>query len=132
MDGTIDMIVTDHSPHESGAKLAPFPETERGMSSFDVAMCLLIELEKTQGLSFDLSLNAMTRHPAKLLGLKDSGMIDIGKRADCVLFDPNTETQFDESNWTSAGRNSPWINTRLPGKVASVWVNGETHPAHLL
>ena len=28
-DGTIDLIVSDHSPHETGAKLAPFPETEK-------------------------------------------------------------------------------------------------------
>lgn len=129
-DGSIDIIVSDHSPHESGAKLAPFPETERGMSVFDVVMPLLLELDQSKKLPFETSLNAMTRNPAKLLGLTNSGMIEIGCRADCVLIDPDLQTQFAPSSWISKGQNSPWLNALLPGQIGIVWVNGVKHVIH--
>ena len=106
-DGTIDLIVSDHSPHETGAKLAPFPETEQGMSIAEGIIQLLIQLDKKSELPFEISLTAMTTRAGQFIKQGDLGAIQYGNSADCVLINPNETTEFNDSNWLSAGRNSP-------------------------
>ncbi|MBU25098.1 MAG: dihydroorotase [Gammaproteobacteria bacterium] len=124
-DGTIDLIVSDHSPHETGAKLAPFPETEQGMSIAEGVIQLLIQLDHQGEISFEDSMAAMTTRAACFLNQGSLGAIKYGNSADCVLINPNQTTEFDHSNWLSAGRNSPLIGTTLPGRILGTWISGQ-------
>ena len=124
-DGTIDVIVSDHSPHETGAKLAPFPETETGMSLIEGVLHLLIQLDQSGDLPFECSLKAMGSRAARLINREDLGQIIYGHPADCVLFNPSKSTIFKESDWTSAGSNSPLFGKTLPGAIIAVWVDGQ-------
>ena len=124
-DGTIDVIVSDHSPHETGAKLAPFPETETGMSLIEGVLHLLIQLDQSGELPFESSLKAMGSHAARLINRDDLGQIVYGHPADCVLFNPSKSTTFIESEWKSAGSNSPLFGKTLPGAIIATWVNGK-------
>jgi|TARA_B110000305_G_scaffold40892_2_gene42474 dihydroorotase len=125
IDGTIDAIVTDHTPHESGAKLAPFPETETGMSIIEATLNLLLTLDQNDELPFDISLQAMTGNPAKLFQKPGFGQIAFGLSADCVLYDSTKPTHIDSSHWISAGHNSPIFGQELPGTITGVWVAGK-------
>ena len=123
-DGTIDLIVSDHSPHETGAKLAPFPETEQGMSIAEGIIQLLMQLDKKSELPFEISLTAMTARAGQFINRGDLGAIQYGNSADCVLINPNQTTEFNDSNWLSAGRNSPLIGATLPGRILGTWISG--------
>ncbi len=124
-DGTIDLIVSDHAPHETGAKLAPFPETERGMSLVEGAIQLLFQLDQKGELGFEQSIGAMTVKAAQVANQQQLGSIQYGHPADCVLFDPNGSTVFDASHWLSAGTNSPLFGHTFSGRVVGCWINGE-------
>ena len=123
-DGTIDLIVSDHSPHETGAKLAPFPETERGMSLVEGAIQLLFQLDQKGELGFEQSISAMTVKAAQVANQQQLGSVQYGHSADCVLFDPNGSTGFDASHWLSAGTNSPLFGHTLSGHIVGCWING--------
>ena len=123
-DGTIDLIVSDHSPHETGAKLAPFPETERGMSLVEGAIHLLLQLDLKGELGFEQSISAMTVKAAQVAN-QQLGSVQYGHPADCVLFDPNGSTVFDTSHWLSAGTNSPLFGHTLSGRVVGCWIKGQ-------
>lgn len=124
IDGTIDAIVTDHSPHEPGAKLAPFPETETGMSLIELTLHLLLKLQSAEA-GLDELLSAMTRRPAAIIGQTDLGSIDVGCAADCVLFDPEGRREVTTDTWLSHGQNTPWMNQTLPGRISHVWIDGQ-------
>lgn len=124
IDGTIDLIVSDHSPHEPGAKLAPFPETEQGMSHIEGTMQLLLKLDQSGELAFEQSLRAMTCKPAQVINQHELGSIQFDNPADCVLLDPNGSTTFDQDHWLSSGTNSPLFGQTLPGRVLGSWING--------
>jgi len=123
IDGVIDAIVSDHAPHEPGAKLAPFPETEPGMSLIECTLSALYALDQ-DGLPFTHSLRAMTTSPAHLLGLDWLGQIELGYAADCVLVDPQGHRTFDPESWESEGENSPFYGASGLGLIHGVWVDG--------
>jgi dihydroorotase len=125
VDGTIDLIVSDHSPHETGAKLAPFPETERGMSLIEGVIQLLLKLDQRGELSFEQSLVAMTSKPAQVINQVELGTVQYGNPADCILFDPNGSTTYNQEQWLSAGTNSPLFGQTLPGRVVGSWIHGQ-------
>ena len=124
IDGTIDAIITDHSPHEPGAKLAPFPETEAGMSLLDVTLPLLWSLAQDSGMPIEALIRAMSTHPAAFVGEAASGSITHGGIADCVLFDPTQSFEVTTARLKSAGHNSPVLGRTLTGLVTQVWVAG--------
>ena len=117
--------MSDHSPHETGAKLAPFPETERGMSLVEGAIQLLLQLDQKGELGFEQAISAMTVKAAEVANQQQLGSVQYGHPADCVLFDPNGSTAFDASHWLSAGTNSPLFGQTLPGRVIGCWINGQ-------
>lgn len=123
IDGVIDAIVSDHAPHEPGAKLAPFPETEPGMSLVECTLSALYALDR-EGLPFAHSLRAMTTSPAHILGLDWLGQIELGYTADCVLVDPHGQRHFDHAHWLSEGENSPFFGTTGLGRIHGIWVEG--------
>ena len=59
----------------------------------------------------------MTTRAARFINQGDLGAIQYGNRADCVLVNPNETKEFNDSNWLSAGRNSPLIGATLPGQI---------------
>lgn len=124
LDGTVDAIVSDHSPHEPGAKLAPFPETETGMSILDSVLPYLCLIHQRDGVPFERLISAMTSGPADVLGLHRSGQVAFDAPADAVLFDPKGQTAVSAAKLQSQGHNHPGLGQTLPGHISRVWVAG--------
>jgi len=124
VDGTVDAIITDHSPHEPGAKLAPFPETEPGMSLLDSTLPLLWKLSRDADLPIERLIEAMSRRPAQLINQDHLGQIRVGAIADCVLFDASSHSELTPQGIRSSGHNNPVLNHRLEGCLSQVWVSG--------
>lgn len=122
--GVIDSIVSDHQPHEPDAKLAPFPATEPGISSLETLLPLTLKLVDEGALTMERAIDAVTRAPARLMGLKDAGYIGVGARADLALIDPDTLWTLDETTMLSAGGNTPFFGWDFQHQVVATWVNG--------
>jgi dihydroorotase len=115
VDGTIDMIVTDHAPHSKEEKDKPFREAPSGITGLETSLALGIrELVMPGHLSLMELLAAMTCNPAALYGI-DAGAIRTGGSADLVVFNPDEEWTFDQS--LSKSTNTPFLGEKFPGKI---------------
>lgn len=123
VDGTIDVIATDHAPHEEKSK--DFNIASNGISGIETAFCVCYtELVQKGYLSLDELIGKMSYYPAKLLGL-DSGVIKIGKAADIILVNLDEALTVDKNNFLSMGKNTPFHGREYCGKVIYTICNGK-------
>ncbi len=111
-DGYIDMIGTDHAPHTEGDKKAGSP----GISNIEVAFAMVNKVFKENNISLNKLSEMMSANPARLLGLSQ-GLIEEGLRADLVLIDENEIDVIDTRKFVSKGKNNPFNNQKVIGKV---------------
>lgn len=124
-DGTIDAICSDHQPHELDAKLAPFQQTEPGISALETLLPLTLRLVEEKVLSLPEALRKITSNPARIIG-SDAGQIAVGAPADLVLFNPDTLWEVDLNKLYSAGKNSPFAGWSFNGAVQHTLLAGNT------
>lgn len=103
--GNVNAICSDHEPHDADAKLAPFAETEAGISSLETLLPLALRL--TEELSLSDVIDRLTHHPAKILGI-DAGTLSVGEKADICIYDPKENWIMKKDNMLSAGKNTPF------------------------
>lgn len=131
LDGTLDIIATDHAPHTAdeksvGTKTAPF-----GITGLETAFPLLYtNFVKTGTWTLQQLIDWMTKKPADVFGLP-YGRIEVGANADLVLIDLNKEQEIDRTTFVSKGKNTPfdgWKCTGWPVKTIFggnvVWEDG--------
>ncbi|MFK5913349.1 MAG: dihydroorotase [Woeseiaceae bacterium] len=120
--GNLNAICSDHEPHDSDAKLAPFGETEAGISALETLLPLAIRL--TDSLSLSDIINKLTQQPAKILGI-DAGTLSPGEKADICIYNPESSWMMKPENMISAGKNTPFEGWELKGKVMHTLLNGK-------
>lgn len=114
--GVIGAICSDHQPHEADAKINPFPLTEPGISALETLLPLGLQLVEDRLLS-PLQLAArLSLGPARVLGV-EAGRIAPKLSANLVLLDPAAHVTLRREQMLSAGRNTPFLGRRLPGRV---------------
>jgi dihydroorotase len=117
-DGTIDAIVSDHSPEDHEHKVLEFEYANYGMSSIQTCFATANSaLEKH--LTTEQIIEKFTSGPARILGL-ELPVIEEGEDAFLTLFCPNETETFSKEKWRSKSINSPFINKPLTGKVIDV------------
>jgi dihydroorotase len=122
-NGTITAICSDHQPHESDAKSAPFSMTEPGASTIEMLLPLTLQLVRDKNLTLQQAVAALTSAPAKIAGL-DTGNLSIGSGADICIFDPELSWTVETDALLSAGKNTPFASWEMTGKVTHTLVDG--------
>lgn len=120
--GNLNAICSDHEPHDADAKLAPFSETETGISSLETLLPLALRL--SDELSLSDVIDRLTHQPAKILGI-DAGTLSIGEKADICIYNPETNWIMETDNMLSAGRNTPFEGWEFKGQVTHTLLNGK-------
>ena len=120
----IASICSDHQPHETDAKLAPFSETEPGISSLETLLPLTLRLVAEEVLDLSAAIALVTHKPAELLGI-NAGHLAPGMPADMCLVDLNNEWTLDENTMHSHGKNTPFLNHNFNGIVTHTFVEGK-------
>jgi dihydroorotase len=145
-DGTIDMIATDHAPHDPKSKRTeqlgaffgpghPVPHLDReSAEEFAHAANGVVGLETALGLALQLVhrsliqparlVEMMSVNPAALLRLQ-AGTLAEGAVADITVIDPNLEWTVAPEKFLSKSRNTPFAGMRLKGRVILTIVAGE-------
>lgn len=124
-DGTIDVIATDHAPHNIEEKNVEFNAAAFGMVGLETALGLVLtKLVNTKLLKINDAIYKMTLAPARILGL-DKGTLRIGADADLIIVDPDLEWTVDPAQFASKSRNSPFKGMTLKGKVCYTIVGGK-------
>ncbi|MCW9024841.1 MAG: dihydroorotase [Gammaproteobacteria bacterium] len=122
--GCISAICSDHQPHDADAKLAPFGETEPGISALETLLPLALRLLDDKLLSLSDLISRLTTQPAQILGL-NLGHLGQGAKADICIFDPEQHWNVAPENMLSQGKNTPFIGWEMKGKVTHTLLNGQ-------
>ena len=122
-DGTIDCIVSDHSPHDQEAKRHPFAQAADGAIGLQTMLPIALELHHNGHLPLNRLLQTMTSAPADLLRLP-AGRLAKGAPADLVLIDVDTPWRIKEEMLLSRSKNSPFEDRPIQGRAVRTVVGG--------
>ena len=122
VDGTIDMIATDHAPHTAEEKAKPITQAPSGIIGLETALALgITELVDKGYLTMCQLLRLMSTNPAALYHL-DAGYLEEGGPADLVLID--TYGTVVPGGYASKACNSPFTGWKLKGRVVKTIASG--------
>ena len=123
VDGTIDMIATDHAPHTAEEKAKSITEAPSGIIGLETALALgITELIDGGYLTMRQLLTLMSTNPANLYHL-NAGYLAEGGPADIVLID--TTADWEPSEYASKASNTPFTGWNLKGKVVKTICGGK-------
>ena len=115
MDGTIDLIVTDHAPHSEEEKARPMESAPSGIIGLETSLALGIKsLVKSGHITLKKLIECMSVNPYKLYRMKPMS-VSKGEAADLVIFGEDMLWTVD--SFESKACNSPFKGWELPGKV---------------
>ena len=124
-DGTIDIIATDHAPHDIADKQVEYQNACFGIVGLETALPLSLKLVDEKILSMGDVIKKLTSTPADIFNL-EAGSLSLGNEADILIFNPNLEYSIDISKFHSKSKNSPFDGWKVKGKVIHTLVKGKT------
>ena len=122
-EGDIQVICSDHQPHEADAKTEPFPLTAPGISGLETLLPLSLKLVEEGVLDLSTAIAALTAGPARVLDLP-LGRLDPGRSADICIFDPEAIWELEPEAMASQGRNTPFVGWEFRGQVTHTLFEG--------
>ena len=124
-DGTIDAIVTDHSPHAEEEKDTEYCLAASGFPGLETALgVLLTELYHKGKLELTTLISKMTAEPAKLFALP-GGTLSVGCPADIAVLDLEQEWTVEAEKFYTRGTHSPFAGRHLKGRAVMTMVSGQ-------
>jgi len=122
-DGTIDVVCSQHMPHDEESKNLEFEYAQFGVSSIDTAYTAL-NTAMGDGAEQSKIVEYLSINPRNILGL-DPVSINEGSKAELSLFDPNEKWTPTEADIKSKSKNSPYIGMELKGRVIGIVNNDQ-------
>ena len=136
-DGTLDALVSDHTPIDIDGKALPFAEAESGATGLELLLSLSLKWAQESKVSVMRALDVLTAQPAQVLGkvqgmpgdMSNSlGQLHVGGVADVVVFDPAVEWQVTPDALHSQGKHTPFAfdmtGMVMPARVKATLVAG--------
>ena len=123
-DGTIDALVSDHSPVSEDEKALPFAEAEPGATGLELLLSLALKWSQDSKVSLSRALATVTNEAARVLK-QDMGQLKVGGQADVCILDPEAHWQVTADNLRSQGKFTPFSGYDLPGRVRCTLVHGQ-------
>ena len=126
IDGTIDVIATDHAPHPKESKDTDWASAAFGMvgleAAYSIAQLVLIDSGKS---NFERLAEVLSTKPASISGLTEQGnYLEVGKPANLTVVDPNFV--FTSSAKTqSMSENNPYQGQEFKGAIVHTIYSGE-------
>ncbi|MCK5451115.1 MAG: dihydroorotase [Candidatus Omnitrophica bacterium] len=123
--GVIDVIATDHAPHEEHEKEKEFDYAPFGMIGLETAFSVVyMALVEEKYLTWTDLIAKLTINPCRILKY-DRGTLSEGAVADITIIDPEKEWIYEKKDIISKSKNSPFIGKKMKGKVTDVIVEGK-------
>jgi len=125
VDGTIDVIASDHAPQDEDSKRLPFSEAAYGGVGMETLLSVTLELYHNGHLNLLDALSKLTSVPADLLGLP-AGQLKAGSKADFTVFNPDRGWQVNSDDLASKAKNTPFDGRPVQGEVLRTVIDGRT------
>lgn len=124
VDGTIEVICTDHAPHAPEKKMRELDQAPFGILGLETCLPLVItHLIEPGILDWPTALAKLTINPARILDIP-KGTLSLGADADITIIDPAINWTYDVSQSRSKSRNSPYHGWEFRGRAETVIVGG--------
>jgi dihydroorotase len=125
-DGTIDIVATDHAPHQAEFKECEWQAAAFGMLGLETALPILWQTMIDSGLmSIESLQQRMSSKPAEIAGYSNQGLnISEGNPANLTLFAPGSSWKVDKDLVFSKARNTPFHGMEFSGSVVATFFNG--------
>ncbi len=122
LDGTVDVIATDHAPHAAHEKNVEFERAPNGITGLETSLGASLRiLHGEHGMPLAKVVALFTSAPAEKFRLRelghDVGRVAVGALADLVVFDPGERWTFDAAHSRSRSRNTPFHGAPMLGRV---------------
>ena len=127
LDGTIDVVATDHAPHGSEDKCVEFEHAKPGMLGLETSLPIISQVFVESGLAdWRFVAKVMSERPAEILRLADQGRpIAEGEPANLVLVDPGAAWTVEGDKLRSKASNTPYEGTEFATSIALTMLRGE-------
>jgi dihydroorotase len=123
-DGAVDVIATDHAPHEPALKDVEFDRAPFGILGFETAIALTLEqLVHTRKISLARMVELFTTGPARVLGMERK--LAAGQPADVTIFSTTHQWTYKVNESPSKSRNSPFDGRTFQGAPMATVVAGK-------
>lgn len=122
-DGTIDAISSGHSPTTVENKLVEFDAAEYGISALETVFAISFsELVEKGVLSFQELISKLSTNPARILGLKERGMLRKGYKGEVAIFDIESKYRIKGEHFKSKAKFTPFENREVKGKAVKTFI----------
>lgn len=124
LDGTIEVLATDHAPHAQNEKAKGLEGSAFGIVGIETAFPLLYtHFVKTGRMTFDHLMEVMSKNPRQLFGL--GGKLAVGERADLAVMDLEHEYEIRPEEFLSMGHSTPFEGWKVCGECVMTICRGE-------
>jgi dihydroorotase len=129
-DGTVDLLVSDHTPVGADEKALPFSEATPGATGLELLLSLTLKWAAEAKLPLPQALGVVTYRSAELLGESarahqaSPGHLELGCQADVCVFDPAAAWRVSPQQLRSQGKHTLFEGYELPGRVQHTVVGG--------
>ena len=133
-DGTIDALVSDHTPVDEDAKDLPFAQSEPGATGLELLLSLALKWAHDDKVPLQRALQVVSAGAATVLGASlaplagglavSLGRLATSAAADVCVFNPQTHWVVEPAALRSQGRHTPFSGFELPGQVVATLVAG--------
>ncbi len=125
LDGTIDVIATDHAPHHKDEKAWGIETAPFGIVGLETAFPLMYtKFVKTGKMTLKQLIDCMSTKPANIFNLP-YGTLEVGVVADITIIDLDKEMEIDSTQFLSKGKNTPFNGYRVAGWPVMTLVGGK-------
>ena len=123
LDGTIDVMGTDHAPHSAEKKECEWQNAAFGMVGLEHAASVLQEVLIGNGGSWERFAHVLSTKPAQIASLKNQGNLEVGAMANISLIDPTAKRVIAKQTYSKSA-NNPFAGISLPGQVVHTIFQG--------
>jgi dihydroorotase len=122
--GLVDIIASDHAPHQIEEKRQGVFYAPSGIPNLDVMLRLMLDLVNKGGLKLEDLVRMMCENPSKIFRVKGKGFIQPGAAADLLILDMSQESVVDPKQFYSKAKFSPFAGRKTKGGVETVILRG--------
>ena len=125
VDGTIEVIATDHAPHTAEQKSKGLAGSAMGVVGLETSFAVCYtKLVRTGIITIEKLIELMCDNPRRIFRL--GGGLEVGQRADIAVFDTTTPFKVDSSTFLSKGKATPFEGWELVGRCRLTLFGGKT------
>ena len=124
LDGTVDVIGSDHAPHTKEQKMQAYPASPSGMPGVQTIFLLMLKHYREGKIKLERVINLLSEKPCKIFGIKNRGYIKEGFFADLTIMNMNKEFTIT-NNWIASNcKWTPFDGWKVKATPFGTIVNG--------